>query len=314
MNLISKIKNGDKIALTKGITLLESSLENDRKTANNLIEKCLTIKNKTIRIGITGSPGVGKSTFIEAFGNLLINNGLKVAVLAIDPASTTSKGSILGDKSRMIKLSSNKNSFIRPSSNQGELGGINIKTRESIILCEAAGYDIILIETVGVGQSEINVSNITDFLLLLILPESGDELQGIKRGINEIANAVIINKSDGDNINKAKKTYLHYKNALTLASIQDNIWKVKIGECSALKNTGILEVWDIIQEYTKTSKEHNHFYKKRRKQDVFWLSEEIKREHGYKKYKALQKEGIIEKYNKQILNKKSNIYDILKLI
>jgi len=314
MNLLSEIKKGNKTALAKGITLLESSLESDRKLANNLIKKCLTHKSKAIRIGITGAPGVGKSTFIESFGNLLINNGLKVAVLAIDPSSTETKGSILGDKSRMIRLSSNKNAFIRPSSNKGELGGINTKTREGIILCETAGYDIILIETVGVGQSEISISNVTDFLLLLILPESGDELQGIKRGINEIAEAIIVNKSDGDNIERAKKTYLHYKNSLTLSSISRNIWEVRTGICSALNNTGINEIWNMIQEYIRTSKEHDYFNDKRRKQDVFWLSEEIRKEHGHKKYEALKKEGAIAKYKKQILNKDSNIYDILKLI
>ena len=314
MNLLSEIKKGNKTALAKGITLLESSLESDRKLADNLIKECLNHKSKAIRIGITGTPGVGKSTFIESFGNLLINNGLKVAVLAIDPSSAETKGSILGDKSRMIKLSSNKNAFIRPSSNKGELGGINTKTRESIILCETGGYDIILIETVGVGQSEISISNITDFLLLLILPESGDELQGIKRGINEIADAVIVNKSDGNNIERAKKTYLHYKNSLTLSSIPNNLWEVRTGICSALNNTGINEIWKMIQEYIRKSKEHDYFNEKRRKQDVFWLSEEIKREYGYKKYEALKKEGIITKYNKQILSNDSNIYDILKLI
>ena len=200
MSLFSEIKQGKKSSLSKGITLLESSLITDIPKAQKLISDCLPLSGNSIRIGITGVPGVGKSTFIETFGKLLTSKGHKVAVLAIDPTSEKTHGSILGDKSRMNKLSIDKDAFIRPSPSSGTLGGVTNKTRENIILCEAAGYDIILIETVGVGQSETTVSNLTDFFLLLMLAGAGDELQGIKRGIMELADLLIINKADSNNI------------------------------------------------------------------------------------------------------------------
>ena len=200
MDLYKEILNGNKVALAKGITLLESSLDSDNKIAQDLLQKCLAHGINSIRVGITGVPGVGKSSFIEVLGKLLTNKGHKVAVLTIDPSSEKTQGSILGDKSRMHQLAVDDNAFIRPSPSSGTLGGLANKTKESIVLCEAAGYDIILVETVGVGQSETSVNNICDFFLLLMLSGAGDELQGIKRGIMEIADMLVITKAEGDNL------------------------------------------------------------------------------------------------------------------
>ena len=216
MALAEQILKGNRTALGQGITLLESTLPEHEKEAQELLATCLPYSGKSIRVGVTGVPGVGKSTFIEVFGKLLTSQGKKVAVLAIDPTSEQTQGSILGDKSRMHELAANKNAFIRPSPSSGTLGGVANKTRESIILCEAAGYDVILIETVGVGQSETTVSNLADFFLLLMLAGAGDELQGIKRGIMELADGLIINKADGDNITNAKNAALAYKRSLHL--------------------------------------------------------------------------------------------------
>ena len=236
MKLFKDILNGNISALSKGITLVESSLNKDKILANKLIKLCLPKSGKSIRIGITGIPGVGKSTFIETFGKHLTNIGKKVAVLTIDPSSEKTKGSILGDKSRMNQLAIDKNAFIRPSPNNGVLGGINDKTKESIVLCEAAGFEVIIIETVGSGQSEISASNLTDFLLLLVLSGAGDELQGIKRGIMEKADMVAITKSDGDNIQKALESSLNYKRALHFFNEKNNGWIPKVITCSAIKN------------------------------------------------------------------------------
>ena len=211
--IIEKIQNGDTIALSKAITLCESKLKSEQKIAQNIITNLSEKSKKSIRIGITGVPGVGKSTFINSFGKMLTSKGKKVAVLAIDPTSEKTQGSILGDKSRMDELATDKNAFIRPSPTGGTLGGVANKSRENIILCEAAGFDVILIETVGVGQSETTVSNLVDFFLLLMLSGAGDELQGIKRGIMEMADVILINKADGDNVQKAKNAMLQYKSA-----------------------------------------------------------------------------------------------------
>ena len=235
MELAQQIIKGSRTALGQGITLLESTLTKDAKQAQALLSACLPYSRKSIRIGVTGVPGVGKSTFIEAFGKLLTSQGKKVAVLAIDPTSERTHGSILGDKSRMHELAADNNAFIRPSPSSGTLGGVANKTRESIILCEAAGFEIILIETVGVGQSETTASNLVDFFLLLMLAGAGDELQGIKRGIMELADALIITKSDGDNIIKAKNAALTYKKALHLFPYLENGWIPQVNTCSALE-------------------------------------------------------------------------------
>ena len=268
MELSSEILNGNISALAKGITLVESTLLSDQKKAQQLLQKCSNKSRKTLRIGITGSPGVGKSTFIETFGELLTNKGKKVAVLAIDPSSEKTKGSILGDKSRMNKLSSNKNAFIRPSPSSGTLGGVTNKTRESILLCEAAGFDTILIETVGVGQSETTVSNLVDVFLLLMLAGAGDELQGIKRGIMEVADAISITKADGDNTLKAKKAALEYKNAIHLFPPMQNGWIPQVNTCSAIENIGISQILENIEKFDRHMISNGWKQKKRRTKQI----------------------------------------------
>jgi len=262
-------------ALSRGITLVESTQKKHYQKAQQLIEKCLPYANKSIRIGITGVPGVGKSTFIEALGNLLIKKGKKVAVLAVDPSSTISRGSILGDKTRMESLVRSPKAFIRPSPSGSSLGGVAQKTRESIILCEAAGYDIIIIETVGVGQSETAVHGMVDFFLLLKLAGAGDELQGIKRGIIEMADAIVINKADGDNLKRAREAKNQFRKALHLYPLAESSWSPEVLMCSALKNTGIEEVWELILRYLKVSSKNGYFEKNRIQQNKFWLLQTI---------------------------------------
>ena len=295
MDLFKEILKGNKVALAKGITLLESSLETDIISSQELISDCLPHSGDSIRIGITGVPGVGKSTFIETFGKILTDKGQKVAVLAIDPTSEKTHGSILGDKSRMNKLAVDKNAFIRPSPSSGTLGGISSKTRDSIILCEAAGFDVILIETVGVGQSETIVNTICDFFLLLMLAGAGDELQGIKRGIMEIAEMLVITKADGDNLQKAKNAKQEYQMALHLFPASENGWTPKVSVCSALENTGIKDIWETINTYNQQMISNNYKDENRKKQDVYWLHHIIKEELGNKKYNSLVLEGKLEK-------------------
>ncbi|MDR2224339.1 MAG: methylmalonyl Co-A mutase-associated GTPase MeaB [Flavobacteriaceae bacterium] len=273
--LIERITKGDKVALSQGITLIESLNQNHHTQAEEIIQGCLPFANKSIRIGITGVPGVGKSTFIESFGKLLTSMGKKVAVLAIDPSSSITKGSILGDKTRMEDLVKDENAFIRPSASGESLGGVARKTRESIILCEACGFDTILVETVGVGQSETAVQSMVDFFLLLNLAGAGDELQGIKRGIMEMADAVIINKADGENIKKAHMAKLDYNRALHLFPQKPSGWTPKVSTCSAIQNTGISEIWDIITQYTTLTKENEYFDNRRKEQNQYWLLETI---------------------------------------
>ena len=273
--LFQKILQGDQSALSKGITLIENNNPKQQEKAGELIEKCLPYSNRSIRIGITGVPGVGKSTFIEAFGGFLADNGKKVAVLAVDPTSTVSGGSILGDKTRMETLVSHKNAFIRPSPSGDSLGGVARKTRESIILCEAAGFDTLLIETVGVGQSETTVHSMTDFFLLLKLAGAGDELQGIKRGIMEMADAIVINKADGENKKPAQKARAEFRRALHLYPPKEGGWTPEVLLCSALLKEGIEEIWTLIENYQKKQKQTGAFERKRREQNKFWLIQTI---------------------------------------
>ena len=274
-DLVNGLTNGDISALSRAITLVESTNSNHNKKANEVITACLPYANKSVRIGITGVPGVGKSTFIEAFGSHLTDLGKKIAVLAVDPSSTLSKGSILGDKTRMEDLVKNQNVFIRPSPSGNSLGGVARKTRETIILCEAAGFDTIMIETVGVGQSETAVHSMVDFFLLLKLAGAGDELQGIKRGIIEMADAIVINKADGDNLKAAKSAKVEFNRALHLYPQKDSGWSPKVTLCSALKQTGIAEVWELITEYLNTTKANNYFEHNRHNQNKFWLLQTI---------------------------------------
>ena len=310
MELSNEILRGNISALAKGITLVESTLLSDQKKAQQLLKKCSKKDRITLRIGITGSPGVGKSTFIETFGELLTKKGKKVAVLAIDPSSEKTKGSILGDKSRMNKLSSNKNAFIRPSPSSGTLGGVTNKTRDSILLCEAAGFDTILIETVGVGQSETTVSNLVDVFLLLMLAGSGDELQGIKRGIMEVADAIAITKADGDNIQKAKKAALEYKNAIHLFPPMENGWIPQVTTCSAVENIGISQILENIEKFNRIVISNGWKEKKRIKQSKFWLHLFIREEFGNQKYNNLLSEGKIKLMEEELLEGKK-IYQLI---
>ena len=274
-HLSRRILDGEKAALSEAITLIESTKSEHIEEGQKLLSQLLPHSGNSVRIGITGVPGVGKSTFIESFGSYLIQQGKKVAVLAIDPSSERSGGSILGDKTRMIKLSSNENAFIRPSATAGSLGGVARKTRESIILCEAAGFDVILIETVGVGQSEIAVHSMSDFFLLLMLAGAGDELQGIKRGIMEMADTILITKTDGKNIKLANLARSQYKNALHLFPANDNNWIPKVETISSIEEKGIEKVLDIIQQFEDVTKPSGWFEKKRKRQEQYWLKEEI---------------------------------------
>ncbi len=273
--LLKPLKTGNRAALSKSLTMVESKKEEHRLIAEKLIHLALPFSGNSVRVGITGVPGVGKSTFIEAFGNYLTEQGKKVAVLAIDPSSNKNRGSILGDKTRMYELSQNENAFIRPSPSAGSLGGVARKTRESIILCEAAGFDIILIETVGVGQSETAVKSMVDFFMLLMLAGAGDELQGIKRGIMEMADLLVVNKADGDNAHKAKRAAAEYKRALHLFPPNSNAWTPRVQTCSATEKTGIEESWKVISEFENQQKTKGYFEETRKQQAIDWFEESI---------------------------------------
>ncbi|WP_445957987.1 methylmalonyl Co-A mutase-associated GTPase MeaB [Yeosuana sp.] len=262
---------GDRVILSRAITIIESHLESDKAVAKDVIQAILPHSGNSIRIGITGVPGVGKSTFIEAFGKHLISQGHKVAVLSIDPTSQRSKGSILGDKTRMDELSILENAYIRPSASGNTLGGVANKTGETMLLCEAAGYDVILVETVGVGQSETAVHGMTDFFLLLMLAGAGDELQGIKKGIMEMADMVVINKADGDNIKKSELARLQYQNALHIFPQSESGWTPVVTKASSTKNTGIDVVWDTILKYKHLVTENGYFIKNRNHQKIQWM-------------------------------------------
>ena len=313
MELAHQIIEGNRTALGQGITLLESTLPEHEQKAQELLKLCLPHSQKSIRVGVTGVPGVGKSTFIEAFGKLLTGKGKKIAVLAIDPTSERTHGSILGDKSRMHELAADENAFIRPSPSSGILGGVANKTRESIILCEAAGFDIILIETVGVGQSETTVSNLADFFLLLMLAGAGDELQGIKRGIMELADALIITKSDGDNSINAKNAAMEYKKALHLFTAKENGWIPQVSTCSALDKTGLDTIWELIEKYNNQMQANSYFMSNRNKQNNYWLHHIIKHELGNKKYQQLKADNNLTDLEQDI-KKGSSIYEVLKKI
>lgn len=264
----SGILLGDKVLLAQAITLAESELESDRDLIENLVEKLVTDKKDAIRIGITGSPGVGKSTFIETFGKQLTAQNKKVAVLAIDPSSYKTKGSILGDKTRMEELAKDPLAFIRPSATRNTLGGVAAGTRESILLCEAAGFEVIIIETVGVGQSETAVRNLVDFFLLLMLAGSGDELQGIKKGIMEMADGIVVTKADGENLKKATQAQADFTHALHLFQLPESGWSPKVLTTSALEKKGIEETHKMISDYVRFTRANGFFEKNRHQQDI----------------------------------------------
>tara|TARA_B100000953_G_scaffold142564_1_gene117985 strand:- start:768 stop:1754 length:987 start_codon:yes stop_codon:yes gene_type:complete len=274
--LAQSITSGDRKSIANGITLVESTKEEDQALAEQLLSKLKTSTNDSIRIGISGPPGVGKSTFIEAIGHPVLETGERLAILAIDPSSSISGGSILGDKTRMESLSRSKNTFIRPSPSGGNLGGVNRSTRESISILEAAGYSVILIETVGVGQAETEVFEMTDIFLVLLSPGGGDELQGIKRGITELADILVVNKSDGNLLATSKSTVLDYKNALKLLKPRIKQWTIPVLSCSALQKEGINEVWDQILELKNHLINTGQLKEKRQRQNEIWLKNKKK--------------------------------------
>ncbi|MCB0423924.1 MAG: methylmalonyl Co-A mutase-associated GTPase MeaB [Mangrovimonas sp.] len=278
---VEGVLSGDRVILSRAITVVESNLESDKVLAKTIIQEILPHSGNSIRIGITGVPGVGKSTFIEAFGKYLIKLGHKVAILSIDPSSQRSKGSILGDKTRMEQLSGMEEAYIRPSASGETLGGVANKTGESMLLCEAAGYDVILIETVGVGQSETAVHGMTDFFLLLMLAGAGDELQGIKKGIMEMADMVVINKADADNVQKSERARVQYQNALHLFPLAESGWSPVVTKASSVENTGIERVWEEIMKYKELVTTNGYFENNRNHQKIKWLynniNDELKR-------------------------------------
>lgn len=274
--MVEGIVKGDVTILSQAVTLVESVNPNHQKKAQEVIDKCLPYSGNSVRIGISGVPGAGKSTSIDEFGiHVLDRFGGKLAVLAIDPSSERSKGSILGDKTRMEKLSVRKESFIRPSPSAGSLGGVARKTRETIILCEAAGYDKIFVETVGVGQSETACHSMVDFFLLIQLAGTGDELQGIKRGIMEIADGIVINKCDGNNVDKCHLAATNFRNALHFFPAPDSGWMPKVLCYSGFYGTGVKEVWDMVYEYIDFVKDNGYFDYRRNEQNKYWMYETI---------------------------------------
>jgi LAO/AO transport system kinase len=273
---IDGIRSGNRTILSQAITLIESTRDEYRALGRRVLEACLPFTGNSIRIGVTGVPGAGKSTFIESMGQYLINEKKKtLAILTIDPSSSRSKGSILGDKTRMPVLSSSEMAFIRPSPASGSLGGVARQTRETMLLCEAAGYDTIFVETVGVGQSEITVHSMTDFFLLILIAGAGDELQGIKRGVMEMADMIAINKAEGDNLKAAKRAKMDYENALSLFPKPPSGIRADVLTCSALNNTGIKEIWSGIEAFFKTVNKTGYFSQNRNEQSVYWMYETI---------------------------------------
>lgn len=286
------LAQGDIAMLSRAITLVESTREADKDKGRALIDAILPNTGNSIRIGVTGVPGVGKSTFIESFGMHLLAQGKKVAVLAIDPSSTLSKGSILGDKTRMEQLSVHPNAFIRPSASSGSLGGVTYKTQETILLCEAAGFDVIIIETVGVGQSETEVSHICDFFLLLMLAGAGDELQGIKRGIMELADGLVITKADGANVDKANSARSEYARALHFLPATASGWIPEVKVCSAYENHGIEAVWAMIQKHYEHQLTKGYFKLNRKNQNIYAFQRLLQ---DYLRSVFLQQGGLKEK-------------------
>ncbi len=273
--MIDGIRSGDRVVLSRAITLIESTKDADRSRAREVMQACLADAGKSLRVGVTGVPGVGKSSFIETLGLRLVNEGHRIAVLAIDPSSERTRGSILGDKTRMGELSPYENVYIRPSPTGGSLGGVARKTRETILLCEAAGYDTIFVETVGVGQSEITVHSMVDVFLLLGIAGAGDELQGIKRGVVEMADLIAINKADGDNLKAANRAKRQYENALHLFPPSESGWTPPVLTCSAQTGVGVGEVWDAVTAYRDDTQASGFFAEQRRRQARYWMYQTI---------------------------------------
>ena len=312
--LIEGILNGNINALSRAITLVESTNVSHLERANEVVNASLPHANKSIRIGITGVPGVGKSTFIEAFGKYLTGLGRKVAVLAVDPSSTISHGSILGDKTRMEELVKDKNAYIRPSASGETLGGVARKTRETITLCEACGFDTIIIETVGVGQSETAVHSMVDFFLLLKIAGAGDELQGIKRGIMEMADAIVINKADGDNISKTKLAKVEFGRALHLFPAKKSGWIPTTSTCSSITREGISEVWETINQFVTQTKTNNFFFDKRKDQNHYWMLETINEQLKTNFFNHPEIEKLLEENKKAVQNDEISPFEAAQLL
>lgn len=304
---IRGIEQGDRVLLAQAITLVESNAKQHFEKAQKIIEALLQKKNVTIRIGVTGVPGAGKSTFIDSFGKYLCELGYRVAVLAIDPTSQVSKGSIMGDKTRMERLSKHPNAYIRPSPSGGYLGGVSRKTRETIILCEAAGYNIILVETMGVGQGEFVVREMVDFFLLLVLTGAGDELQTMKKGIMELPDLVVVNKADGENVARANKAKSEYNSILHFLTSYTKDWETRAVTASALEEKGIADVWEVMKDFESQTKKSSLFYQRRSEQQLNWLHDLVKQElyrnfynHPMIKEKLLLAEQTVESGTKHV--------------
>jgi len=307
--ICDKIKKGNITALSKAITLSESNIESDKILSNKILSNLKLDKKDTIRIGITGVPGAGKSTFIESFGNYLSHLGIKLAVLTIDPSSRSTKGSILGDKTRMETLSAKKNVFIRPSPASNFQGGVGKNTPETIFLCESAGYEVILIETVGVGQNEISVADMVDFFLLLKIAGSGDELQGIKRGIIEMSDLIVINKCDGDNIEESIKAKNEFKLALQLFPNKKSNWKPEVLTCSSINNEGLDNIWNSINQYINLTKKNNYFFENRIKQSKSNLLKVIDESLRMSFFKRKSVNNKLEKLIQQIEDQEISVFE-----
>ncbi|MET3696260.1 methylmalonyl-CoA mutase metallochaperone MeaB [Bacillus oleivorans] len=298
---------GDRKVLAQAVTLVESQAADKQKQAQQLLQELLPFTGNSIRIGITGVPGAGKSTFIEALGLKLCEKGHRLAVLAVDPSSSVSGGSILGDKTRMEELSKHPNAFIRPSPSGGTLGGVHRKTRESIILCEAAGFDIIFVETVGVGQSEVIVRELVDFFLLLVITGAGDDLQGMKKGIIELADAIAVNKADGENERKAELTKKEYNQILAMVQPATQGWKTRAYTCSALYLKGLEELWEVIQSFVQTTKVSRVFFERRKLQSKQWLLQSIRDELEARFYTNHEIRQLLQEYMKQVVEGKVTV-------
>lgn len=308
-NYLEGIRKADRSIIGQTISLAESTNPKHRELSSKIIKEILPETGNSIRVGISGVPGVGKSTFIEALGMYLIENGKRVAVLAVDPSSERTGGSIMGDKTRMEMLSNHDNAYVRPSPSGRIQGGVARGTRESLLICEAAKYDVILIETVGVGQSETMVASLVDFFLLLMLGNAGDELQGIKRGIMEMADLIAINKADGNNLQSAQAAQAQYQSALNLLSKKDENWKPKVLTCSALKNKGIPEIWEQIEEFIKTRQQSGALQQFRKEQNLFWMHETIKGLLVEQFYKNPSIKERIEKLNQEVRAEKVSPFE-----
>jgi LAO/AO transport system kinase len=270
-DLVRGVRSGDRATLARAITMIESKRADHRKTAHHLVQELLPLTGKAVRLGITGAPGVGKSTTIDVLGTYLTGKGHKVAVLTVDPSSTRTGGSILGDKTRMAQLASDPHAFVRPSPSSGTLGGVAAKTRETMLVCEAAGYDVVVVETVGIGQSETAVADMTDFFLVLMLPGAGDELQGLKKGIVELADMIAINKADGDNIERARLAAAEYRAALNILVPRSATWSPPVITYSALAGNGIAELWAQVLAHREKMTGSGELTARRREQQVKWM-------------------------------------------